>query len=84
MNYAILQNNICENVIECLEKDVEDLSKAIGKDIVLIPNEFTIGDTYIGGIWSKKKSQPAEMEILNAKLEATQAVVDEIIFGGAL
>lgn len=84
MNYAILQENICENVIECLEKDIEDLSKAIGKDIVLIPIEFTIGDIYINGIWSKKKSQPTEIEVLNAKLEASQAVLDELLFGGTL
>jgi hypothetical protein len=69
MRYAILQNNTCENIIECLKKDIEILKLNIGKNIVLIPIEYGIGDVYINESWIKKDVGFSKLDKLIADVD---------------
>ena len=96
MRIAELQRGLCVNVIEASDFDIiKGLPQFTDSELVEIPDEFGVGDTYINGKWDSKSvvetptdMKVKELEIANTQLKnelgITQAVVDELLSGGAL
>lgn len=100
MTIAFIINNSCVNIAVFDIQDIHNIDKAFKEgfdELVECPEGFGIGDNFIDGVWSKKKPTPTEPTFeerllkqeqenkeLKAKLEVTQAVVDEIALGGMM
>lgn len=64
MNYAIIENNICTNII------VADQEFADKIGAVELADGYGIGDIYIDGVWSKTEPIPPTEEELYAQYQA--------------
>lgn len=64
--YAVVYNNIVENVIAIQEKNIESIAAALDRELVdAIPYGLTMGDMRVNGSWTRN-------------LNGVQTVLEEI------
>ena len=64
--YAVVYNNIVENVIAIQEKNIESIAAALDRELVdAIPYGLTMGDMRVNGNWTRN-------------LNGVQTVLEEI------
>ncbi|MDL2288889.1 hypothetical protein LJC32_05910 [Oscillospiraceae bacterium OttesenSCG-928-F05] len=80
MTYAIIQNGVCQNIIEADADFAADYAQSLACEAAELPERFGIGSLYQDGAWSAPEAQEGnpvtDLEVLVIDLEYRMTLME--------